>query len=401
MKLLTFPILAFTTILLTACVSESLPQQGTMNSASESNTTSNMSTPTSGTSTSEDQNSTNTAPVVDNISSSPINESTTSPLILETTTETESSTTVEAATNETLATTPEDTTSSTTIPVVTPTPIEEPSTETTTAPEEVAPAAQAEILPWLRVPMHYEVLLGQPHIWNEPEAVFGLTLAKSALQDSKILELSSAQNLVAHQLISYLGSNGEYYSNQIQSIEGNTLLLTTPLKQNVSEGANAWNFYHNGSHPNSRGYYALADFAVRMLGKDQLNEGIHVLLGDSWFAEGSISTRLSEILPATTIVNKGIGGQTSANLLARFDEDVLPYNANFVWIIAGVNDYWQDVSTATYKANMDSMISKVIAAGAMPIIIDAPVGPLNGSSDAITLLSHSYVTAIDQLLAEY
>ena len=267
--------------------------------------------------------------------------------------------------------------------------------------EEVTPAAQVEILPWLRIPMHYEVLLGQPHIWNETGSIFGLTLAKSALKGSTTLELNSTENLIVHQLISYLSSNGEYYSNQIKSIEGNSLILANPLEQNVLEGANAWNFYYNGSHPNSSGYYAVADFAIRLLGKDKLNEGIHVLLGDSWFAEGSISNRLSESLPAATVINKGIGGNTTANILARFDEDVLPYNPNFVWIIAGVNDYWQDVSTATYKANIDSLISKIIAAGGMPIIIDAPVGPLNGSSDAITALSHSYVTAIDQLLAEY
>jgi len=312
-------------------------------------------------------------------STSAANESNTSPMIPDTTiatAETEDATVLEAETpltNETTAT---------------------PS-------EEVTPAAQVEILPWLRIPMHYEVLLGQPHIWNETGSIFGLTLAKSALKGSTTLELNSTENLIVHQLISYLSSNGEYYSNQIKSIEGNSLILANPLEQNVLEGANAWNFYYNGSHPNSSGYYAVADFAIRLLGKDKLNEGIHVLLGDSWFAEGSISNRLSESLPAATVINKGIGGNTTANILARFDEDVLPYNPNFVWIIAGVNDYWQDVSTATYKANIDSLISKIIAAGGMPIIIDAPVGPLNGSSDAITALSHSYVTAIDQLLAEY
>jgi lysophospholipase L1-like esterase len=287
--------------------------------------------------------------------------------------------------------------------VITPATAPEPDTapeESTESEVEEAPAAQVEILPWLRVPMHYEVLLGRSQIWGEAEGTVSLNLAGAALAGSSTIELNSTNNLLPLQLISYYGSDGEYYSAQIQSIEDKQVLLTTPLKQNVSAGPNAWNFYDNGSHPNIRGYNVIADFAVRFLGKEELNEGVHVLLGDSWFSDSTIFERLKNHLPAASMINKGIGGNTSTDLLARFDEDVLPHNPSFVWIMSGTNDYWQDVTAETYKANIDTLAGKIKALNAVPIIFDSSVGPLNFGTDAITELSHAYVTAIDELLTE-
>ena len=268
-------------------------------------------------------------------------------------------------------------------------------------PETEAPtAAQEEILPWLRIPMHYEVLLGRSQVWGEVEGTLSLNLAKAALSGSSTLEFNSTSSLIPLQLISYYGSDGEYYSSQIQSIDNKEVLLTTPLKQNVSAGPNAWNFYDNGSHPNASGYNVIADYAVRFLGKDKLNEGIHVFLGDSWFDEGVILDRLKTHLPAASIINKGVGGNTSTDLLARFDADVMPHNPSFVWIMSGTNDYWQDVSVETYKSNIDTLIGKIKAINAVPVIFDSSVGPLNFGTDAITELSHAYVTAIDELAGE-
>lgn len=355
MKLLTLPIFAFAAVLLTACISDSSPEQEVMSPAQNSSMTQNESMPPS-----------TPAPAVDN---------------------TTNNTTETPTTDETIITTPEETTA------------ESPDSAVATI-EEEPPAAQVEILPWLRVPIHYEVLFGQSHIWGESGATQPLYLATSALAESMTMELNSVDNLLPQQLISYLGVDGEYYTAQIQSIEGKSLLLATPLKQNISAGANAWNFYSDGSHPNSHGYYAIADYAIRYLGKDKLNEGVHVLLGDSWFDEDSIFERLKQHLPDASIFNKGIGGHTAADLLARFDEDVLPHTPNFVWIMTSTNDYWQDVTVETYKANIDLLIGKIKAANAVPIIFDASVGPLNAGADTLTVISHAYVTAVEQLLAE-
>lgn len=253
---------------------------------------------------------------------------------------------------------------------------------------------------WLRIPMHYRVLLGQPQVWNERQGTLALNLREYAAKGSSVLKVSSSASLVQQQLISYLGRDGQFYSAQIQGINNNDVYLSTPLQQDVFAGGNAWDFYDDGAHPNWVGSRVIADFSIRYLGYNQLNQGKHVLFGDSWFSRQSVFQRLRERLPAANFVNKGVGGHTAADLLSRFNADVTWENPNYVWIMTGTNDYWKDVSAATYKTNMRALINQVKAIGAVPIVFDSSVGPLYYGSDARTRLSRSYVTAMDQLVAE-
>ena len=253
---------------------------------------------------------------------------------------------------------------------------------------------------WLRIPMHYQILLGQSHVWNERLGTQSLTLSDYASAGATTLKLSSSTGLVEQQLLTYRGIDGEYYATQIQRIEGNQLQLTTGLQKDVYAGVNAWNFYDDGSHPNWTGANAIADYSIRYLGYNSLNYGKHVLLGDSWFSRDSLYERLKSRLPQANVINKGIGGNTASQLLARFDADVSWQSPTHVWILTGTNDYWNYVSASTYKSNIKSLINRVQAIGAIPIVFDASVGPLNYGSDELTKLSRSYVSAIDQLAAE-
>lgn len=252
-----------------------------------------------------------------------------------------------------------------------------------------------------RLPLHYGLLLGQYYVWNENGGTQSLSIRNYTRSGSNRLEVATTAGLVPQQLITYRGINGNYYSAQIQSISNNTLQLTTSLQQNVYSGNNAWNFYDDGSHPNWAGSRAIADFAIQRIGWGRLNQGKHVLLGDSWFSRQSIFQRLKDRLPAASLNNQGVGGNTARDLLDRFNEDVSWQNPNFVWIMTGTNDYWQDVSVNTYKSNMRQLINRIKGLGATPIIFDSSVGPLNYGSDDKTRLSRSYVIAIDQLIAEY
>ena len=253
---------------------------------------------------------------------------------------------------------------------------------------------------WTRIPMHYKILKGQPHLWNEAGGARSLTLSQYTSAGSYSVNLSSTSGLVVPQLISYRGTDGNFYSVQLQSITGNTVRLATPLERDVYKGNNAWNFYEDGAHPNWAGSFAIADFSVRYLGWSRLNQGKHVLFGDSWFSRNSVFQRLSSRLPGASFSNKGVGGHTASDLLARFDADVRWQNPNFVWIMTGTNDYWQNVSSSVYKSNMRQLINKVLAIGATPIVFDASVGPLNFGSDWKTQLSRSYVVSMDQLVNE-
>lgn len=62
--------------------------------------------------------------------------------------------------------------------------------------------------------------------------------------------------------------------------------------------------------------------------------------------------------------NAGVGGNTSAQMLARFDTDVTPFNPQVVFLMAGVNDIAQNVSFATFKANVEAIRAKAQGIGA-------------------------------------
>ena len=242
--------------------------------------------------------------------------------------------------------------------------------------------------------LHDDLLFRQYSIWQEVGGTLSMTLASFAGTGATQLQVSNAYNLIDNQLITYLASNGEYYTAQVASTNGQTITLKTGLKAPIAAGQNVWNFYENGSHPNEYGYRAIADFAIREVGISNLNTGRHVLIGDSWFDSPGVGERLNVRLTNATIINKGIGGSTSTNVLNRFDADVTSQNPDFVWVIAGVNDYHQDVPTATYLASMQAIIDKISNIGAKGMVFDSPVAQLFYGSDARTQLSHEYADGL-------
>ena len=244
------------------------------------------------------------------------------------------------------------------------------------------------------ISLHDDLLFRQPSIWGEVGGTNSMTLASNASSGATQLQMSTSYSLQDDQLITFLGSDGEYYTAHVESTNGQTINLHAGLQAPISAGQNVWNFYENGSHPNEYGYRAIADFAIRQVGISNLNSGRHVLLGDSWFESQGVSERLSSRLANATIINQGLGGATSAALLNRFDAHVTSQNPDFVWVIAGVNDYHQDVPTATYLASMQAIIAKISSMGAEAMVFDSPVGQLFYGSDEKTLLSHDYASAL-------
>lgn len=69
------------------------------------------------------------------------------------------------------------------------------------------------------------------------------------------------------------------------------------------------------------------------------------------------------------VTNSGIGGNTSRDLLSRFDRDVVSLNPDWVSICIGINDVWRQfdcpampdlaVSLEEYEANVEKMIESV------------------------------------------
>ena len=267
------------------------------------------------------------------------------------------------------------------------------------APETVTPVTPPAGLNFSHVRMHYDLLDGRSFIYGETGGVVAMTLADYASAGDDTLRLETAPTLKDGQLITYRAINNEYYTVVVSSVQGNVIQLEEALPAAVSGGMAVWNFYDNGSHPNWFGYTSIADFALRNLDVASINTGKHVMLGDSWFQSAGIEQRLAAKLSNATIVNRGIGGNTSADMLARFDADIATQNPDFVWLIAGTNDYYLNVTLEDYTANMQGIIEKINAIGAQAIVIDSSVAPLMLGSEALTDLSHDYSVAIEELSA--
>lgn len=101
--------------------------------------------------------------------------------------------------------------------------------------------------------------------------------------------------------------------------------------------------------------------------------------------------------------NAGIAGNTSAQMLARFDTDVTPYTPGVVLVMAGTNDVSTAVSAggatpdatviATYRANMAAIVAKCHAIGATPVILTIPPNDTNAR--------HALTAKLNVWLAEW
>jgi lysophospholipase L1-like esterase len=72
--------------------------------------------------------------------------------------------------------------------------------------------------------------------------------------------------------------------------------------------------------------------------------------------------------------NAGVTGNTSAQMLARFDTDVTTFAPNMVTIAAGVNDINATVSLATYQANIAALVEKIREIHATPVLVTITPG---------------------------
>lgn len=249
------------------------------------------------------------------------------------------------------------------------------------------------------IPLHTELLRSQSVIWQEPGGELAMTLASDAIAGATTLEMADSYQLFDNQLLTYLAQDDEYYTTQVASVDGNTINLSVPLEAPVAAGQHLWNFYEDGSHPNQFGFRAVTDFAIRKIGSDKLASATHVLMGDSWFDKLGqyAAARLQERISDATIINRSVGGNTSADVLENFDTNIAGQNPDFVWVIVGLNDATSSVDVADYLSNMQGILSKIRASGAEPIILGPQVAQLFFGSDEFTQLSHDYAAGLATL----
>lgn len=99
----------------------------------------------------------------------------------------------------------------------------------------------------------------------------------------------------------------------------------------------------------------------------ELNNGNHLLYGDSWVNAGHITRRLQQRLSNAKISQSGVGGNTLASLLTRFDTDVPKHKPDWVWVLCGTNDVYQMLTPAEFQSRAIELREKIRAIGARPI----------------------------------
>lgn len=92
-----------------------------------------------------------------------------------------------------------------------------------------------------------------------------------------------------------------------------------------------------------------------------------------------LTQHLATLLPNATILNKGVGGNTVIDLMARFDADVAANSPDVVIIHTGVNDSYNPSSVTFDPTAIDYFVGKVkelaqkcIDIGAKPVVIGVP-----------------------------
>ena len=96
-------------------------------------------------------------------------------------------------------------------------------------------------------------------------------------------------------------------------------------------------------------------------------------------SESQYSYWIMKLHPDWIVLNRGINGQRTDEILARFDRDVVQERPNCVIILAGVNDVYQGNSMDTIKNNLLALYQKGLAAGIRPVA--CTILPYNTASD--------------------
>ena len=101
------------------------------------------------------------------------------------------------------------------------------------------------------------------------------------------------------------------------------------------------------------------------------------------------------------LVNAGIGGNTTAHGIARFERDVASADPDFVTICFGTNDFYRkngldpQVTPEDYRQNLMTMVEQTEALGAVPILITSPFITETASGGATRYPEGSVNEALD------
>lgn len=71
--------------------------------------------------------------------------------------------------------------------------------------------------------------------------------------------------------------------------------------------------------------------------------------------------------PEWTVLNRGVDGERSDGIRARFERDVMEERPDYVIVLAGVNDLHEGRPVASVQAHLAAMYAEAIDAGIVPV----------------------------------
>jgi hypothetical protein len=113
-----------------------------------------------------------------------------------------------------------------------------------------------------------------------------------------------------------------------------------------------------------------------------------MMLGDSITEQAP----WAEITGCPSLVNYGIGGDTSEGVLARID-DVIKTKPNAVFLMIGANDVRHRMPGSETAANIETIAKRLTGAG---IVIIHPVLPINGAEASVADLNRDVAERLAQ-----
>jgi lysophospholipase L1-like esterase len=126
--------------------------------------------------------------------------------------------------------------------------------------------------------------------------------------------------------------------------------------------------------PNSLKRYADADSKMPPAGKLPRVVFLGDSITDAW--------RLNEYFTGRDFVNRGIGGQTTLQMLARFEQDVVSLNPKLVVVLGGTNDIAAGISVNQIEANLTTIGDLAKAHGVKAVFASIlPVSDYHKSDD--------------------
>jgi hypothetical protein len=160
----------------------------------------------------------------------------------------------------------------------------------------------------------------------------------------------------------------------------NVTVVTTPISGLGTEAGTDiyWAFTANTEGGSINAY--IGGFQIEAVDNPNYIDGI-AMIGDSTMAGGSggndktdttareVSTYLGAFLNVN-VFNRGVGGNTTAMMLARWVTDITPLknNCKYVIIQGGINDIVQGVPLSTIQANISGMVNYANNDGLIPVI---------------------------------